>query len=110
MNRQLAAASLLLLLGFVFSPCKAFAPIVSLSHLREIGPITSTQKAAFDPFSSLEVSASTLDPTTVLTDLFSGLLNSPAILAVPIIAALGVASLIAFIIISYASPVVEDDE
>jgi hypothetical protein len=42
--------------------------------------------------------------------LFSGLLNGPLILAVPIVAALGVVGLIAWIIVSYASPVVEDDE
>jgi hypothetical protein len=38
------------------------------------------------------------------------LIGSPAILLVPIVAALGVAGLIAFLIVSYASPQVEDDE
>ena len=60
--------------------------------------------------SSVEVSAATLDPTTALTDLVGGLLGSPLILLVPIVAALGVAGLIAFIIVSYASPQVSDDE
>ena len=58
----------------------------------------------------LLLSAATLDPTTALSDLLGGLLGSPAILLVPVVAALGVASLIAFFIISYANPEVEDDE
>jgi len=37
-----------------------------------------------------------------------GLLGSSAILAVPILAALGVAGLIAFLIVSYANPADED--
>ena len=60
--------------------------------------------------SSIDISAATLDPTTVLSDLFAGLIGSPAILLIPIVAALGVAGLIAFLIISYANPQVEDDE
>jgi hypothetical protein len=58
----------------------------------------------------MPVSAATLDPTTVLSDLLGGLLGTPAILLIPIVAALGVASLIAFFIVSYANPEVEDDE
>jgi hypothetical protein len=59
--------------------------------------------------STVEVSAVTLDPTSVLSDIFSGILGTPLILAVPIVAALGVAGLIAFFIVSYANPEVEDD-
>jgi len=36
--------------------------------------------------------------------------NSPAILAVPILAAVGVASLIAFLIVAYANPADPDEE
>lgn len=50
-----------------------------------------------------------IDPTTVLTDAFSGLLGSPLILAVPIVAAILLATLIAFGITSYASPAEPDD-
>ena len=61
--------------------------------------------------SSSELTAAlTLDPTTALSDLLGGLLGSPAILLVPIVAAFGVAGLIAFGIVSYANPEVEDDE
>ena len=59
--------------------------------------------------SSELVSVATLDPTTVLSDVLGGLLGSSAILAVPIIAALSVAGLIAFFIVSYANPEDEDD-
>ena len=59
--------------------------------------------------SSELVSVATLDPTTVLSDVLGGLLGSSAILAVPIIAALSVAGLIAFFIVSYANPEDEDE-
>ena len=52
----------------------------------------------------------TVDPTAVLSNALGGFINSPAILAIPIVAALAVASLLAFLIVSYASPAVEDDE
>ena len=59
--------------------------------------------------SSELLSVATLDPTTVLSDALGGLLGSSAILAVPIVAALSVAGLIAFFIVSYANPEDEDD-
>ena len=59
--------------------------------------------------SSELLSVATLDPTTVLSDALGGLLGSSAILAVPIVAALSVAGLIAFLIVSYANPEDEDD-
>ena len=59
--------------------------------------------------SSELLSVATLDPTTVLSDVLGGLLGSSAILAVPIVAALSVAGLIAFLIVSYANPEDEDD-
>jgi len=61
------------------------------------------------PAPQLLLSASTLDPTTVLQDLFSGVLGTPIILAVPIVAALAVASLIAYLIVAYASPAESED-
>jgi hypothetical protein len=59
---------------------------------------------------SVLVSVDGIDPTTVLSQLLGGFLNSPAILLVPMGAAFGVASLIAFFIFSYSQPAVEDDE
>ena len=65
--------------------------------------------AALD-WSSELVSADVIDPTSFLNDLLGGILNTPIILAVPIVAALTVAFLIGFFIVSYASPEVDDDE
>merc|ERR1712151_320122 len=77
--------------------------------MTEIPTFSSATSISSSISSSMTLSAVTLDPTTFLSDLLSGLLNSPAILAVPIVVAVGVASLIAFIIVSYASPEVEED-
>jgi len=64
--------------------------------------------AATESSSSL-VSLATLDPTTILSDVLGGLIGGPAILLVPIIAALSIAGVIAFLIVSYANPADEDD-
>ena len=50
----------------------------------------------------------TIDPTTVLSDIFSTVLGTPLILAIPIVAALLVATLIAYLIVAYASPAEEE--
>ena len=50
----------------------------------------------------------TIDPTTILSDIFRTVLGTPLILAIPIVAALGVATLIAYLIVSYASPAEEE--
>jgi len=60
--------------------------------------------------STVTLSAATLDPTTLLQDVFSGLLGTPLILAVPIVAALAVASLLAYLIVAYAQPAEPDDD
>ena len=100
---------LLVALCVVF-PAEAFTTIAPVANVQPTSQLSSTAIPAFEPSSSMDVAAGTLDPTTVLTDFLSGLLGSPAILLIPIGAALVVASLIAFFIVSYASPVVEDDE
>ena len=69
---------------------------------------TSFFESSFESSNNL-ISVATLDPTTVLSDALGGLLGSSAILAVPIVAALSVAGLIAFFIVSYANPEDEDD-
>ena len=110
MSRQIAS-SLLVLVGFVLLSSEAFAPVAThMAQSRSMAQFDTTTMSAFVPSSSMDISAATLDPTTILSDLLSGLLTTPAILAVPIVAALGVASLIAFLIVAYANPQVEDDE
>jgi hypothetical protein len=61
-------------------------------------------------FPSFTTAASTLDPTTFLSDVFGAVLGTPLILAIPIVAALGVATLIAYLIVAYASPAEEQDD
>ena len=89
----------------------------STSSSIQLSPITTTVESTtqfFDTTSSSSsstelLSVATLDPTTVLSDALGGLLGSSLILAVPIVAALSVAGLIAFFIVSYANPEDEDD-
>jgi hypothetical protein len=116
------AVMTVLVLFMAFTACEAFAPRTTSLGSRSTFTAASTS-ACMTPFvleeavttassfspSSLVVSAATLDPTSVLSDVFAGLLGTPAILAIPIVAALGVAGLIAFFIISYANPEVDDD-
>eukprot|EP00565_Helicotheca_tamesis_P005502 CAMPEP_0185739486 /NCGR_PEP_ID=MMETSP1171-20130828/35552_1 /TAXON_ID=374046 /ORGANISM="Helicotheca tamensis, Strain CCMP826" /LENGTH=122 /DNA_ID=CAMNT_0028411071 /DNA_START=64 /DNA_END=432 /DNA_ORIENTATION=+ len=70
----------------------------------------ATIDSAASVLPSQTLSATTLDPTTILSDLLGGLITTPAILAVPILAAILVASSIAFFIVSYANPADEDDD
>jgi hypothetical protein len=56
------------------------------------------------------ISASTVDPTTMLSQVLGGLLGSPIILLVPILAAVSVATVIAWLIVAYANPADPDDD
>mmetsp|Transcript_15337 Transcript_15337/g.33362 ORF Transcript_15337/g.33362 Transcript_15337/m.33362 type:complete len:124 (-) Transcript_15337:273-644(-) len=58
---------------------------------------------------STVISAGTVDPTSLLSGILGGLLGSPAILLVPILAAVSVASVVAFFIVWYANPADEDE-
>jgi len=58
---------------------------------------------------STTIAATTLDPTTAFTQLLGGVINSPIILAVPILAAVSVATVIAWFIVSYANPTDPDE-
>ena len=104
-----------MLLLLVAACCEGFAPvtpsIVSHQQQQQTLPLpTSSTKLFMEPSSTLDVAVGTLDPTTFLSDIFAGVVGTPLILAVPIVAALGVAGLLAFFIVSYANPEVEDDE
>ena len=59
--------------------------------------------------SSMTMAAATVDPTSFLTDVFGSVLGTPLILAIPIVAALGVAGLVVFLIVSYANPAEPDE-
>lgn len=51
----------------------------------------------------------TVDPTSFLQGLFGSVLGTPIILAIPIVAALAVAGLVAFAIVAYANPAEPDE-
>ena len=70
--------------------------------------LTTASESLF-PSSSVEVSLDTLDPTTFLSDLLAGLFGTSAILAIPIVAALGVVGLVVFFIVGYANPTEPND-
>jgi len=108
----------------VLSSVQAFVPSSNVANTISISttPLKATSipteiftttdvlinNAATESSSSL-VSLATLDPTTILSDVLGGLIGGPAILLVPIIAALSIAGVIAFLIVSYANPADEDD-
>ena len=58
---------------------------------------------------STAISAATVDPTSFLSSVLGGLLGSPAILLIPILAAVSVASVVAWFIVWSANPADEDD-
>jgi hypothetical protein len=70
-------------------------PISALSH---------TSSALSSNMPSLDLAAATLDPSTFLSTIFSAFLNTPIILAVPIVAALGVAGVLAFLLVKSSQP------
>ena len=132
-NRNLFFAPLMIALGLFLalsSSCEAFAPALQLTtttrmastqnmlpvssisdlpSLDSVDSLSSSLTAAVSS-SSMELSASTLDPTTILSDVFGVLIGTPVILLVPIFAALAVAGVLVWGIVSYANPEVEDDE
>ncbi|CAB9514626.1 expressed unknown protein [Seminavis robusta] len=82
-------------------------PSLSTLQAAPVDVMLTTSTAAA---TTTNVAATTLDPTTFLTDILGVFINSNAILAVPVIAALGVASLIAWGIVAYASPAEPEED
>lgn len=88
----------------VMTPMAAAVP----TKLSMLPPLLQLEEHVPPP-SSLTLSASTVDPTSFLSDIFGSVLGTPLILAIPIVAALAVASLVVFLIVSYANPAESDD-
>ena len=134
---NLPFAPLILALGVLvafFSSCEAFAPALQIpttaritpstqhmlpvstncdiSSLDSVDSLSSSLTAALSSASSssMDLSAATLDPTTVLSDVLGVFIGTPIILLVPIVAALAVAGILVWGIVGYANPEVEDDE
>jgi len=91
------------------SSAQNMLPVASLSDASSLDSLTAPLESALSS-SSIDMSAATLDPTTILSDVLGLFIGTPIILLVPIVAALGVAGLLAWGIVSYANPEVEDDE
>ena len=60
--------------------------------------------------STVTVSAATVDPTSLLSSVLGGLLGSPAILLIPVLAAVAVATVVAAFIVWSANPADEDED
>lgn len=119
--RHLILAACLLLLTSSSLLTLAFTVGTSAAHVSlSAAPSSSIIRAdalSATPASLLLESASshlqaaaTVDPTAALSNILGNFLASPAILAIPIVAALGVASLLAFLIYAYAQPAAADDD
>ena len=89
--------------GFVVMQPTTTSLLLSSIHKPTALPASSSS-------STLTTAVSTVDPSSFLSDVLGGILGTPIILAVPILAALGIASLIAYAIVAYASPAAADDE
>lgn len=115
---------LLCIFGFALV-AHGFVSPVSHSRVAATSPFSSSSSSTCQSTSSLHanligfdgtvssstnLAATTLDPTTFLSDLLGGFINSNLILLVPIVAALALASLVAFAIVSYANPVEPDED
>jgi hypothetical protein len=74
-----------------------------------ISASTEPVGSSFSSSSSVNVAAATVDPTTFLSDIFAGVLGTPIILAIPIVAALLVAGLVVGFIVNYANPTEPDE-
>jgi hypothetical protein len=86
------------------SPVRKHTNTLSSSTTAASSTTSSTSLNAVSLDSDMLLSATTLDPTTFFQNFLSLFLNTPIILAVPIVAALGVAGTLVFFIVSYASP------
>ncbi len=128
MKQHNSLSTIILALFALLTSALAFAPSSTLrtplSSSSRVASFPSQIKAlpdaiAVDAFASASssssssypgnlISVATLDPTTFLSDALGGLLGSYAILAVPIVAAMSVVAVIAYLIVSYANPADED--
>lgn len=96
--------------AFVIQSNVHAASVVSLSTTSSSSAFPSKLALLQETSSStVTLSAATVDPTSFLSDALGGVIGSNLILAVPIVAALGVAGLVVFLIVAYANPAESDD-
>ena len=75
-----------------------------------LAPASAADTFLTNELPSTVISAATVDPTSFLSSVLGGLLGSPAILLVPILAAVGLATALAAGIVWYANPADEDED
>ena len=80
------------------------------ASLSALAPASAADIVLTNELPSTAVSAATVDPTSFLSSVLGGLLGSPAILLVPILAAVGVATGVAAFIVWSANPADEDED
>lgn len=100
----------LLTVAFTVGTAPLMAATTLNHHTTSLNVLPSSSSLLESSTTSQLHAAATIDPTAALSNLLAGFLGSPAILAIPIVAALGVASLIAFLIYAYAQPAVDNDD
>jgi hypothetical protein len=86
-------------------------PIKNMNlNTRSSSPSATSSTTSLNAFpmdqvgSDMLLSATTLDPTTFFTNVLGLFLNTPIILAVPIVVGIVVAGTLAWLIVAYASP------
>ena len=85
-------------------------PVATATSAVCTSSICPTHVMTMTPTTMTMAAAGTIDPTAFLSNIFSAMIQSDIILAVPIVVALACAFLIAYGIVAYANPQVEDDE
>lgn len=81
---------------------RAALPTVAAADIFSLPPSSAS--------STVTVSAATVDPTSFLSSVLGGLLGSPAILLIPVLAAVAVATAVAAFIVWSANPADEDED
>eukprot|EP00563_Minutocellus_polymorphus_P003001 CAMPEP_0181043524 /NCGR_PEP_ID=MMETSP1070-20121207/12761_1 /TAXON_ID=265543 /ORGANISM="Minutocellus polymorphus, Strain NH13" /LENGTH=122 /DNA_ID=CAMNT_0023121873 /DNA_START=69 /DNA_END=437 /DNA_ORIENTATION=+ len=78
--------------------------------LSAVAPMSAADIVLSNELPSAVISAATVDPTSFLSSVLGGILGSPVIILIPVLAAFGVASLLAASIVWYANPADEDED
>jgi len=100
------------IISSTYNPLKIQTSLAMQSNVVTIldgSPSSTTSMFLDNTMTSNTISAATVDPTTALSQVLAGVLNTPLILAVPILAAVSVASVVAWFIVSYANPADPDE-
>ena len=96
--------------AFGSTPCPYSRKDPSRLSAQAALPMDNTADIFSSASSTVTVSAATVDPTSFLSSVLGGLLGSPAILLIPVLAAVAVATAVAAFIVWSANPADEDED